>query len=325
MKSILAGLSALLLAAAVVRAQQSPPEVHGHFSFSFLRGEAESDAPSGSFEDIGGGLSLSGLFAANFDYRFELRSRAEARFGMEEAWLGFNPFPAFGVRAGLYLVPFGRFNRFNRPHENLLAGTPLPFTSVTPESWRDIGLLASGRTSFLFYALSLGNGLGENEAGEPEQQFRDNNASKDVVGRLGIQWKAGLETAVSYSRQEFGPAGARRADLLGADASWITDNYRILGEYVRMEKDDAAGGRVNEEGWYVQLALDYKSLWPVASYQRLKTDPAASPAVERRRWTVGLAGILFSGTLLKFEYAWNREPDAEVDNDLFSVQVAVSF
>lgn len=328
MNKVLSGIFALLLAATAVRAQSAQPaqpEAHGYFSLSFIRGGADSGAPSGSFEDLGGGLSLSGLFAANFDYRLELRSRDEADFGLEEAWLGFNLAKALGVRAGLYLVPFGRYNRFNRPHENLLVRTPLPFTSAYPAGWRDLGLLASGRTRFLFYALSLGNGLGENDEGDPGQQFRDNNASKDVVGRLGIQWKAGLETAVSYSRQTFGSAGDRRADFLGADVSWITDNYRVVGEYVRAARDDPGGGSDEEAGWYLELALDYRSLWPVASYQSLKTAPPGGPTVERRRWTIGLAWILFSGTMLKVEYAWNREPGAEADNDLLAVQIAASF
>lgn len=323
-KAIVPFVSLALLATAL-QAQQAKPEPHGYFSFSYLQGRGESDAARGSLEGLDAGLTLTGLFTMNMDYRLEIRSRNEAPFALEEAWLGCNLAKAFNVRAGLYLVPFGRHNRLNRPHENLFVQTPLAFEEAFPAGWRDLGLLASGQVSFLVYDVSLGNGLGEDSGGAPVQQFRDNNGSKDVCGRLGIRWRQGLETAVSYSRQVFSADGVRRADFLGADASWVTENYLVVGEFVRAERDDAAGGRRTSEGWHVLLALDYKTLWPTVGYQSLETTLPAGSAAKRTRWTLGLAWAVFPGAWLKAEYSWNREPGAEVADDLLSLQLAAGF
>jgi hypothetical protein len=313
------------MAPAALSAQQAKPEAHGYFSFSYLQGRGEGEAARGSLEGLEGGLALTGLLTMTMDYRLEVRSRSEASFALVEAWLGFNLAKAFNVRAGLYLVPFGRYNRLNRPHENLFIQSPLVFEEAYPAGWRDLGLSASGQVSFVLYALSLGNGLGEDAEGAPAQQFRDNNGSKDVCGRLGIRWRQGIETAVSYSRQVFSSEGARHADYLGADASWVTENYHVLGEFVRAEREEAAGGRRTSEGWHVLLALDYKALWPTVGYQSLKTTPPEGPAAKRTRWTLGLAWAVFPGAWLKAEYAWNREPGAEIADDLLSLQLAASF
>lgn len=325
MKKILALCVLLVLAASAASAQQAKPEAHGYFAFSFIRGGEEGGPSGGSLEGLGGGLLLTGIFTSRIDYRLEVRSRSVADFALEEAWLGIGWAETLILRAGLFLVPFGRHNLFSRPHENMFIQTPLTVARAYPDGWRDLGLLASGKVSFVVYAVSLGNGLGEDDEGGPVQQFRDNNASKDVAGRLGIRWRPGMETAVSYSRQNFSTDGSRRADFLGADASWITEDFRVAAEYVRVDRDDPAGGRGIEEGWHIQLAMDYKTVWPTASYQSLKTAPAGGDALRTNRWTLGLAWAVFPGAWLKTEYAWNREPGAETANDLVSMQLAVSF
>src|SRR4030042_4726569 len=140
MKKTLACLWTLAFAAAGLQAQQGQAGAHGYFSVSYTHGQKEGGASQGSFKDLGGGLSLTGVFSQNIEYRLEIRSRGESRFALEEAWLGFNLAKALSVRAGLFLVPFGFYNRSNRPHENLLVQTPLAVEPAYPPSWRDLGL-----------------------------------------------------------------------------------------------------------------------------------------------------------------------------------------
>lgn len=302
-------------------------KTHGYFSMSFLKGQKGGIFSGGSFEDIGAGILFSGHFTPQLQFRLEVRSRSEARFGLEEALLGLDLSKSANIQVGMYLVPFGRYNRQNRPQENMLVRVPLVVEAAYPLSWRDIGLLVTGQTSFLNYAAALGNGLGEGPNQEPAQQFSDNNASKGLAGRLGILWGKDVETAFSYASQIFSSQSDRRVELWAADASWITENYRLSGEFIRTTYDPAGGGAgLRTEGWHVQLAFDYKTLWPIVSYQTVKTAPTASEVPARKnRWALGVSWILQPGILFKVEYDWNREPGHEVKDDLLSVQAAISF
>jgi hypothetical protein len=302
-------------------------KTHGYFSFSYLKGQKGGTFSNGSFGGIDAAILLIGHFTPQLDLRLEVRSRSEARFELEEALLGLDLSKSANIQVGMYLVPFGRYNRQNRPQENMLVRVPLIVEAAYPLSWRDIGLLVTGQTSFLNYAAALGNGLGEGPNQEPAQQFSDNNASKGLAGRLGILWGKDVETAFSYASQIFSSQGDRRVELWAADASWITENYRLSGEFIRTTYDPAGGGAgLRTEGWYVQLAFDYKTLWPIVSYQTVKTAPTASEVSGRKnRWALGVSWILQPGILFKVEYDWNREPGHEVKDDLLSVQAAISF
>ncbi len=320
----------LLLALTVGLAAQTMPEdmIHGHLSFSFLKGQKGGAFSGGSFADLGAGLLLSGHFTPQVQFRLEIRSRGEARFGLEEALLGLDLSKAISAQLGMYLVPFGRYNRQNRPQEQMLVRAPLVVEAAYPSSWRDIGLLVTGQISFLNYAACLGNGLGADENGAPAQQFADNNSPKGSAGRLGINWGRDVETAFSYARQVFDGAAGRTALLWAADGAWVTDNYELRGEYIRSEYDRPSdvGGAMKTEGWYVSLAFNYQTLWPIVSYQRLSLDPAAEGvAAKKARWTVGLVWRLRPTILFKAEYDWNREPGHEIKDDLLSIQMALSF
>jgi hypothetical protein len=305
----------------------SEDKTHGYFSFSYVKGQKGGTFYNGSFEGMDAAILLIGHFTPQLDLRLEVRSRSEARFELEEALLGLDLSKSANIQLGMYLVPFGRYNRQNRPQENMLVRIPLVDEAAYPLSWRDIGLLVTGQTSFLNYAAALGNGLGEGPDQEPAQQFSDNNSSKGLAGRLGILWGKDVETAFSYARQIFSSEGDRRVELWAADGSWITENYHLSGEYIRTTYDPAGGGAgVRTEGWYVHLAFDYKTLWPILSYQTVKTAPPGSEAsVRKNRWALGLAWFLQPGILFKVEYDWNREPGQELKDDLLSVQAAVSF
>jgi len=309
---------------------QSTPEdmIHGHFSLSFLKGQKGGAFSGGSFTDLDAGLLVSGHFTPQVQFRLELRSRGEARFGLEEALLGLDLSKAANIQLGMYLVPFGSYNRQNRPHEQKLARPPLIVEAAYPASWRDVGLLVSGQISFLNYAACLGNGLGADENGAPAQQFADNNAPKGLAERLGINWGQNVGTAFSYARQVFDGAASRTVLLWAADGAWITENYELRGEYIRSECDRPAdvGGAMKTQGWYVSLAFNYQTLWPIVSYQRLSLEPAAEGAADKKsRWAVGLLWMLRPTVLFKAEYDWNREAGHEVKDDLLSVQMAISF
>ncbi len=170
----------------------------GYLSFSFLKGQAESGASQGSFQDLRGGALASGDLGQGFSFLVEARFRSESRFELEQALAGLK-LGAFGdLRLGLFLVPFGKYNESNRPQQTVLVNIPLNLEASYPESWRDIGITTQGRMGFLRYAAYLANGLGEKDGAVAGQLFRDINKDKAKGGRLGLIFGEGFEIGASY-------------------------------------------------------------------------------------------------------------------------------
>jgi len=333
--------AAAFLLAVLFLAASLPAEVGvgGYFSLDFLRGQAGSAAPQASFENIQAGLILSGAWSKRLGYALEVRSKENMRFEIEQAWAGLVWSDALQVKAGLFLVPFGRFNAAGRPFETPLAHIPFPVGAAFPSSWRELGAMAEGKSGFLSYAGWIGNGLAEGRDLASGQQFRDNNSDKAWGGRLGFALSAALEVGGSFSTGKVDAAGERRLTMKGADAVWTNGRLQLSAEYCRSEiANPAPYAKGTAEGWYVLGTYDFGSVRPVVSYQKLSYADAfhgpgfAGPAApglglseERRVWTVGLTAALSAGLVLKAQYDFNREPRLELKNDIFRAQIAARF
>ncbi|MCK7483092.1 MAG: hypothetical protein M0C28_42855 [Candidatus Moduliflexus flocculans] len=103
-----------------VRGQaQAQVQVGGYLSLEYIKGQAESAYPKGNTANLLAGFSAAG------PGRPEVRLRASragpqgvSSFGLLQAWAGFLPAETFTVKAGLFLVPFGTWNRASRPHRD---------------------------------------------------------------------------------------------------------------------------------------------------------------------------------------------------------------
>jgi len=325
-----------LLVALPARAQL---QVNGYLSFEYENGQRQSEFPDGTFENVRAGLFFSGTTAKRFDYNLEVRYKSETRVEIEEAWAGITASEAFHVKLGLYLVPFGKYNTANRPYQTRFIKTPLAQAYVYPESWRDIGILAEGRTKYLRYAAYIGNGLREGADLQAGQQYKDNNKNKAVGGRMGILLSQSFEAGFSYYRGQYDSANTRTLALKGADVSWETDSFLLLYEYSKADLDNPSGySRGKAEGHFGLLALSWEdvSLW--GSYQKLDyTDPfhgsgfveGMSPgsgiSYEQSRWAVGLVYFASANILIKLEYDFNSDGQTNLENDVFYAQVALHF
>lgn len=317
---------------------QNQPKINGYISFSYLKGQDESSWPQGSFENLWAGILFSGELAPNFQYSLETKLR-EGRIEVEQAFLSFSSTDVFSLKAGLYLVPFGKYNQSNRPHQTPFIEPPLNLGRAYPPSWRDIGLLAEGRIGFLAYSTYLGNGLAEKEELSKGQQFGDNNSDKGKGLRLSAFLSRSFEAGLSYYLGKQDEKNERQLVLKGADVSWQAGELRLLYEYVQATIENPSpfsSGKM--EGHFLLLSLNFRRLQPALSYQKLTySDPFHGPGFTaeanpgkgieegKGRWAFSLVFALSQGLLIKFEYDWNEEKNLILKDNLFSAQVALNF
>lgn len=327
--------SALLLALSA----RGQLQVNGYLSFEYENGERQSEFPDGTFENVKAGLFFSGKTARIFDYNLEVRYKTETRVEIEEAWVGIQPSAAFHLKLGFYLVPFGKYNTVGRPYQTRFIETPLPQAHLYPESWRDIGILAEGRTRYLSYSVYMGNGLREGMDLQDGQQVKDNNKDKGTGGRIGIFLSQGFEAGFSYYRGKYDSANTRGLSLWGADLSWQTDSFLILYEYGKADLDNPSGySQGKAEGHYILFSLNLGEFSPWGSYQKFDyEDPfhglgfvegvsaGSGISYNLSRWTIGLVYFASSNVLLKVEYDFNSEGKINLSNDVLFAQVALNF
>lgn len=318
---------------------QQQSTARGYFSFEYEDGQRFSPSPEGTFGNLQAGLLFTGLMENAIAYNLEVRFRTETSVEVEEAWVGMQPSEAFRFKLGFYLVPFGKYNQANRPHERRTILPPLPAETLYPASWRDVGILIEGGASAFNYALYTGNGLMEGEDLRSGQQFRDNNGDIAGGGRVGASLGEGSEIGFSYYRGHYDTSGTRSLEMRGVDASWNSSSFFLLYEYEQALMDNPVGyERGKASGHYVLVALNLRGFSPVGSYQTIDyEDPfhgsgfvagetAGLGIVQKAsRWTIGLAYYASSNVLAKVEYNFNREDVLELENDVFLAQVALHF
>jgi hypothetical protein len=310
----------------------------GYLSFEYIKGLDQSDLVDGSFRKSQFGLIFSDKIAPRIDYAAEIRLREESRIELEQAWVGFNLSNSLSFKLGLYIVPFGKYNLINRPHQTMLINAPLIVEKMFPPTWRDVGVLLEGRTGNIYYSGYLGNGLFESENLGGSQQFEDNNLNKAKGARLGTALSQSLEVAFSYYKGKYDKANERDLILQGIDLIWSSEGLQILSEYLRgtlQNPENFSEGKI--EGFYIQASFESGILRPVVSYQRLKyedpfhgqdfssTTPGAGISEEKNRWALGLVYFASENVFLTFEYDINREKDLEIKNNSYSFQVSLSF
>jgi hypothetical protein len=328
-------LCAAMVAAGAARLP-AQVKITGYLSGEYNKGQAASDFALGSFGNVQGGVIATGAFAQKFRFTVEARAltleapgtSGEARFDVEQAWVGFVPSQAFGVKAGLFLVPFGAWNQASRPYETVLIGTPLNLQYLYPQSWRDLGLVVDGQIGILAYAAYIGNGLKEADSLAQGQQFADNNKDKAKGGRLALVFSQGIQAGVSYYTGKFDDLDQRSLTLKGAHLSWVTSEWEVRAEATKGKIENPQPfGNGKCEGYSVWAIMNFRYIQPVGSFQKVKYEDlfhGEGIALDVSRWTAGVRVALGTNLFLKGEYQWNLETP-KVKNNLIRVQAGASF
>lgn len=326
----------LFLAAGASATAAFQPGFGGYLALDYLWPKG-GDA-KGNFQNLLGGLTASGELTACVPFAFSLRVSGIDRVEAQEAWAGYRFSDPVTLKAGLYLVPFGLYNKASLPHESLLVRRPLGVEDAYPDRWRDLGLTAEGQLGFASYAAFFGNGLAEAESASGAQVFQDNNAKPGYGVRVAAHAGQSFEAAYSYAGGRYDDAGRRSLTLQAADVRWLSSGWTLLAEYDRADADNPApfaAGRI--EGWFVVGLLNLGRLQPIASWQASTVDdpyhgagfrPGTAGAglkSDRTRWTAGLRVVPAEGFFIKAEYASDRDKLADRKDKSFRLQLALSF
>lgn len=336
MKKNILSVFILLIAAASASAQL---RLNGYFSSDYGKALDKSSGRWSRFENPAAGLIISGDWTSAFSYILELRTGAEWKPEIEQAWMSWNNTEAMRARLGLFLVPFGRMNEANRPYQTMLVAWPYPYGEAHPSSWREIGVMVEGRIAIFRYAVYFGNGLAEAATLPAGQQFTDNNKNKAYGIRTSFTLSQELEIGGSYYRGRQDAADARNLILYGADAAWVTKNVRCTAEYTRADiGNPAAYRRGRAKGWNIQLGLNFDQLTPILAYEKSKTDDpfhglgwtAAGEAGagilgHHARWALGATYAPNTNILLKIEYDIQKDVLLDRIDHILRVQAAVHF
>ena len=301
----------------------------GYLSFEYIKGQAESSHPRGNMENLLVGFLAAGQVGQKFGFAIEARTLSVSSFDLAQAWAGYLPAEAFTIKVGLFLVPFGTWNRASRPHETALIRTPLNLEYLYPASWRDLGILVEGQVGVLSYAAYLGNGLAESDGLGSGQQFHDNNTDKAKGGRVGLVVGQAIRAGVSYYAGKYDDQDMRDLILEGADLSWVTAQWEVHGEYTKATIENPQPfEKGTTEGYSIWATMGFRSFQPIGSFQKVKyADPyhGGGIDIDRSRWTAGLRYVLSSTLFIKAEYDWNKEKGTALKDNQFQVQLGLSF
>lgn len=321
----------------------SPSTLAGKTSFylscNYTKGQENSDYSHGEFYRPVFGIIFSEEITAKLDFRGEFHLQKSNYFSLDEAWVRFKPSAGFECRLGLYLVPFGIYNKVSRAHETALIHRPLNFEYFYPERWRDIGMELQGQWGSLRYSIYAGNGLKEEVGLSEGQQWDDNNANKGIGGQIAWQIERSFEVGYSRYQGKYDGENLRWIYLQGFHFSWVTSSLSILAEYDKADienPEEFISGEI--EGYFIQADLSWGGFKPVLSYQKITCSdpfhgngfiaggfPGEGIDISKERWAVGAVWAVERALFLKFEYNWNDDLKTDFKDNRFSFQIAVLF
>jgi hypothetical protein len=212
-------------------------------------------------------------------------NQADGEVKLEFAQIDYLFNETINFRAGIILVPVGKFNLLHDTPLNDLADRPMVSRLIIPSTWSDTGVglygtLYPSSLSKLDYEFYVVNGMqGQNGASasvSPSDQnglrnvrgsfARDPGDHKSVVGRVAFSPMLGIEVAGSGYYGVWNNKGAggvnNRDDKMGIYAlDWTLQRgpFEIIGEaaWSRIEGTQVAGsfvpkGPVGMMGYYIQ-------------------------------------------------------------------------
>lgn len=181
-------------------------------------------------------------------------SSTELEFGLEFAFIDYLVKEPFNLRAGILLLPIGKFNLLHDSPLNDLTDRPLVSQFIIPSTVSETGAgfygtIYPGRTDKLDYELYVTTGpCGTNQAGTPQVNEAtgtrgsrqrtcpttdglDNNNGKAVVGRLAYSPMLGVEVGGSgYYGNSAPNANYNPLSITAIDWTLQRGPFELIGE-----------------------------------------------------------------------------------------------
>ena len=310
------------------------------------------------------------LLSGNFHDR--IRIYTELDLGLpngtaeaEQAYVDLLLAQAFNVRAGVLLIPFGKFNLDHFDPRRDLTRPPSVARLVTPTNWADLGfsvfgLLPISENVKATYEVQVINGLTDGftavSASSPDGGLRnartglrtDNNGDKAVVGRGTLKFFDQYEIGFSGYRGAYKPGSNDLITGMAFDAEFrprnvtLLENFVLRGEFARF---DIQGSTTPSSLWGYYLQLTYR-FWPsalnstvlgrhfnnptfalVGLYGRTKINTAASPTGSQtgEQMIIGFNYRPVEDYVFKMEYQFNNGQFNQTPSDGFLTSIAWIF
>jgi len=184
---------------------------------------------------------------------------------------------AINTRAGLLLMPVGKFNLLHDSPLNDLVDRPMVSRIIIPSTWFEAGAGIYGSLyptsqSKLDYEVYAVNGMSQTAGaitdlgvrGARGSVSRDRDDNKAVVGRVAFSPILGIEVAGSgfhgQYKQSAGAVGTGRISIFALDWTLQRGPFEIIGEsaWSRISNNNATGnagnpiGPAGMQGYYIQ-------------------------------------------------------------------------
>ncbi len=221
---------------------------------------------------------------------------------IEFAQLDYLIHEAINLRAGILLMPIGKFNLLHDSPLNDLVDRPMVSRIIIPSTWFEAGagiygtLYPSSRSK-LDYELYAVNGMSQTAGtftdlgtrGARGSVSRDRDDSKAIVGRLAFSPMLGIEVAGSGYHGQYRPAtptvGSGYIDIFAIDWTLQRGPFEVIGESAWTRISRNINGTTNApagmQGYYIQgnyhFMPDFLKKWAPGHF----TDASTFTAVVR--------------------------------------------
>jgi hypothetical protein len=257
---------------------------------------------------------------------------------------------AINTRAGILLVPVGKFNLLHDSPLNDLVDRPMVSRIIIPSTWFEAGAGIYGslypssqsKLNYEVYALNGMNGttgtitdLGVRSARGSVSRDRDDN--KAVAGRVAFSPMLGIEVAGSGYHSTFKPStatvGTGRISIFALDWTLQRGPFEVIGESAWSRISNNGTGPAGMQGYYVQgnyhFMPEFLKKWApshfseastftaVVRWEQVDTDTDDRTKVlttgnrrELERLTLGLNFRPIPDTVFKFDWQFNTQKNA---------------
>jgi hypothetical protein len=280
----------------------------------------------------------------------------------EQAYVDFLLTQPFNLRAGVLLIPFGKFNLDHFDPRRDLTRPPAVATVVIPTTWGDLGfgsfgLLPISDNVKATYDIQVINGLTDQfTTAAPNTGLQngrnnlntDNNGNKALVGRGTFKLFDQYEIGFSGYRGAYKPSGNDMITGMALDGEFrprnvsILENFVLRGEFARF---DIEGSTAPSSLWGYYAQLTYR-FWPSALNSTVlgrhfnnptfalvglightKTNTTASPtgSLSGDQYIIGFNYRPVEDYVIKAEYQFNRGQNQQNPSDGFLTSVAWIF
>ena len=269
---------------------------------------------------------LDGQIAPKLDYR--VQAELAGSFALQDAYFSYKPLEGLKLSVGQMKLPFSIENPDIGPTKLEFIDYPMAMTYLvgSEESFgRDV-LKAGGRDIGAKFFGSLANGIVGYDLGVYNGSginCKDNNKSKDVVGRLSIRPVKGLLLSGSYLYGEFGSDYIKR-ERWGAGVFYDYGRWMVRSEYI-----GGNTGKDRSEGLYVAGGYRFCKTWmAVARYDVYAMGKLYSDVNTSTVYTAGINWRPVKNFLFQANYAFKdyyivNNPRRE--NHQLMVQASVIF